>query len=170
MHRACNVKINEYTVEHSVSARVWVCVPWYLPTLALKAACASQHLFILRFKQHHRAANGDRVAFSSCARCISSLPPIWQNLPASSSHHVSFGIPSKIFAGSCAKLSFSLGSLWRCKQRSCINLTGSKSPNKLMYELEEWKRELLPMMILMTWTNLWSFEPFLDFCSHVRFS
>lgn len=157
-------------MERSVSARVWVRVPWYLPTFALKAACACQHLFISRFKQHHRAVNGDRVAFSSCARCISSLSPIWQNSSASSSHHVSFGIPSKISAGSCAKLSFSLGSLWKCKQRSCVNPTGSKSPNKLMYELGEWKRELLPMMILMAWTNLCSFEPFLDFRSHVRFS
>lgn len=157
-------------MEHSVSVRVWVSVPWYLTTFALKAACASQHLFIFRFKQHHGAVNGDSVAFSSSARCISSLSPIWQHLPVSSSHHASFGIPSKIFAGSCAKLSFSLGSLWRCKQRSRVHLTSSKSPNKLMYELGEWKRELLPMMILMTWTNLCSFEPFLDFRSHVRFS
>lgn len=63
------------------------------------------------------------------------------HLPSCSS-----GIQSKISAGSGAKLSFSLAGLWKCQQRNHVNLTSSKSLHKLMYELEEWKFELLLMM------------------------
>lgn len=70
------------------------------------------------------------------------------------------GTQSKICAGSPARLSFSLAGLWKCQQRNCVNLTSSKCPHKLMYELEEWKNKLPPMVNIMRWANFCLFHTY----------
>lgn len=124
------------------------------PDLLQNPPGASQHLLIYRFKQQQRAVSGDKELFSAPMPGISSLFPSGKlagvHLPSCSS-----GIQSKISAGSCARLSFSLAGLLDVPaKKNRVNLADSKSLHKLMYELEEWKNELWLMMIFFFFFDL----------------
>lgn len=128
--------------------------PGSCPDLLQNSPSATEHLFIFRFKQQQRAASWDKELPSAPMPGISSSPLAHFtgiHLPSCSA-----GIQSKISAQSLARISFSLAGLWKFQQRKHVNITSSKTPHK--WELEEWKSELLLMMTMLTWVNLffWS--------------
>lgn len=127
-----------------------MCVPWYLPRFAPKPPCATQHLFIFRFKQKPRAQSGNKVVLSATMPGISSFSPPLALFTGFRLPSCSSGSRSKISAGSGARLHFSLTGLWWCQQRNRVNLTSSESRNKLMYKLQERRVGWLLMMNILT--------------------